>query len=185
MIRDKAIELIDLHIKNPKTKSHCFAAEAVMKALAKHFGEDEHLWGIAGLLHDIDIEISNADATTHGQLSIPILKEVGLPEEAIDAISMHNEISAAKPRSTRFQDALAAGETITGLIMATALVYPDKKISSVKTKSIIKRMKEIHFAASVKRENIMECEKIGLTLEEFATIALKAMSEVEDKLISN
>ncbi|HPF00604.1 MAG TPA: hypothetical protein PKY63_08065, partial [Bacteroidales bacterium] len=74
-------------------------------------------------------------------------------------------------------------ETITGLITATALVYPDKKISSVKPKSVVKRMKEVHFAASVKRENILECEIIGLPIDTFATMALGAMAEIEQELI--
>ena len=85
-------------------------------------------------------------------------------------------------RSEKFHHALAACETITGLIFATALVYPDKKLSSVKAKSITKRMKEKIFAASVKRENIMECEKIGIPLDEFAEISLKAMQEISGEL---
>ncbi len=76
---------------------------------------------------------------------------------------MHNDEATGIPRSTRLQYALAAGETITGLIYATTLVYPDKKISSVKYKSVRKRMKEKAFAASVNRDHIMECEKIGIS----------------------
>lgn len=183
MTRTTALTLLDKYIQNPKMKAHCLASEAVMRALAVHFGEDEEIWGLAGLLHDIDVEITNADALTHGQVCIPILREAGLPEEAIEAISLHNEMSASKPRSTRFQYALAAGETITGLIFATALVYPDKKISSVKPKSVIKRMKEKHFAASVKRENIMECEQAGFPLDTFVEITLSAMVAIESELL--
>jgi len=183
MTRTTALELLDQHIKNPRMKAHCRASEVVMRSLACHFGEDEELWGLAGLLHDIDVEITHADAKTHGQVCVPMLREAGFPEEAIEAISLHNEMSAPKPRSTRFHHALAAAETITGLITATALVYPDKKISSVKPKSVVKRMKEVHFAASVKRENILECEKIGLPIDTFATMALQAMSEIESELI--
>ncbi|MGD9491965.1 MAG: HDIG domain-containing metalloprotein [Bacteroidales bacterium] len=183
MTRSAALELLDRHIQNPRMKAHCRASEVVMRALARYFGEDEDLWGLAGLLHDIDVEITNADAMTHGQVCVPMLREAGLPEEAIEAISLHNEMSAPKPRSARFHHALAAGETITGLITATALVYPDKKISSVKPKSVVKRMKEVHFAASVKRENILECEIIGLPIDTFATMALGAMAEIEQELI--
>jgi predicted hydrolase (HD superfamily) len=105
-----------------------------------------------------------------------------LTPEAIDAIVMHNEMATGKERTAVFQHALAAGETITGLIMATALVYPDKKLASVKTKSITKRMKEKAFAASVKRENILECEQIGIPINDFAEIALVAMQEISDEL---
>ena len=81
-----------------------------------------------------------------------------------------------------FQHALAAGETVTGLIIATAMVYPDKKIASVKGKSVVKRMKEKAFAASVSRENILECEKIGVPLNEFVELSLGAMNGISDRL---
>ena len=85
-------------------------------------------------------------------------------------------------RETEFEHALAAGETITGLIVATAMVYPDKKLASVKPKSIVKRMKEKAFAASVNRDNIRECEMIGVPLNEFVEISLSAMQEISDRL---
>jgi len=100
----------------------------------------------------------------------------------LDAIVMHNEMATGKERSSEFQHALAAGETITGLITATALVYPDKKVTSVKVKSITKRMKEKAFAASVRREVILECEKIGLSIDEFAEISLNAMQEIGEQI---
>jgi predicted hydrolase (HD superfamily) len=105
-----------------------------------------------------------------------------LSADAIDAIVMHNEMATGKERTTVFQHALAAGETITGLIMATAMVYPDRKLASVKPKSITKRMKETAFAASVKRENILECELIGIPINDFAELALVAMQEISDEL---
>jgi len=86
------------------------------------------------------------------------------------------------PRTTIFQHALACCETITGLITATTMVYPDKKIASVKTSSVVKRMKEKHFAASVSRENILECEKIGIPLPQFAEMAIKAMCNVSEEI---
>ena len=152
MNRNKALELLHTHISSESMRKHCLASEAVMWAIAKHFGEDVEIWGIAGLMHDIDVEITKADPFTHGTLSEHLISELNLPQEALDAILMHNEMAAPRPRKTKFEHALAAGETITGLIMATTMVYPDKKISSVKPKSIVKRMKEKNFAATVKRE---------------------------------
>ena len=95
---------------------------------------------------------------------------------------LHNEEATDIPRTKLLHHALAAGETITGLITATTLVYPDKKIASVKTKSVVKRMKEKAFAASVKRENILECEKIGIPINKFAEICINAMREISDEL---
>ncbi|MGE5428646.1 MAG: HD domain-containing protein, partial [Methylococcaceae bacterium] len=134
---------------------HCLASGAVLRALALRLNKDQEEWALAGLLHDIDVEITQGDPMKHGPYAAGMLDDM-LSAEAIDAIVMHNEMATGKERTTVFQHALAAGETITGLIMAIALVYPDKKLSSVKTKSITKRMKEKAFAASVKRENIME-----------------------------
>ena len=179
--RDEAVRLLDQNILSVNMKNHCYASEAVMRALARRLGRDEEAWGIAGLLHDIDSEITQADPCKHGPYAASILGNK-VTEEVLDAIVMHNEVASGKDRHTEFQHALAAGETITGLITATSLVYPDKKVTSVKVKSITKRMKEKAFAASVRREVIMECEKIGLSLDEFAEISLTAMQEIGDKI---
>ncbi len=176
--RDEAISLLKEHVKSENMLKHSFASEAVLKALAIKLNKDENEWGIAGLLHDIDVEITNANPLTHGPYSEKLLKGK-ISDEALDAIVMHNEVATGKERTEIFQHALAAGETITGLIIATALVYPDKKIASVKIKSITKRMKQKAFAASVKRENILECEKIGISLNEFAGLSLNAMKNID------
>jgi putative nucleotidyltransferase with HDIG domain len=175
MNRDNAFELLKNYVKNPKLISHCIASELIMRKLSEYFGENEEEWGLAGLLHDIDVEITNADPKTHGQVGLKILSDAGIPEKVIEAISRHNEYSSPMPRITRLDHALASGETISGIIFATALVYPDKKISSVKPSSVIKRMKDKRFAASVKRENIMECEKIGIPLMDFVSLCLDAL----------
>jgi len=184
MTRNNALELLKKYVKNHKMISHCIASELIMHKLANYFGENEEEWGLAGLLHDIDVEITDGNPKTHGQKAIPILKEAGLSDDVIDAISMHNEESTPVERSTRFQHALAAGETLSGLIFATALIYPDKQISSVKVMSITKRMKDKRFAASVKRENIRECEKIGLELNEFIALCLEALTDTSEVLVS-
>lgn len=180
--REYYIDLLHKHIKNPKMIAHCLASEAVLRALAKRFGEDEDMWGIAGLLHDIDVEWTEADSKRHALEGAEMLKGEGLPDEAVDAIMMHNEMATGRDRATLFQHALAAGETITGLVFATALVYPDKKIGSVKPKSIVKRMKEKAFAASVNRDTIMECEKIGIPISEFAVLSLDALKPIAEEL---
>jgi len=105
-----------------------------------------------------------------------------MDEEIIDAVKMHNEHATGLERTKEFQFALAAGETITGLIYATALVYPDRKIKDVQVKSVTKRMNQTAFAASVNRTTIMECEKIGLPLNEFTEISLNAMKQISEKI---
>jgi uncharacterized protein len=182
MTRQEAVELLQTYVKNERMLNHCYATEAVMRALARKLGGNEEQWATAGLLHDLDVEITNADLKVHGKETERILRERGVDEEIIDAIVMHNETFTGKKRSSQFQHALAAGETITGLIVATALVYPDKKLESVKPKSVTKRMKEKAFAASVNRDIIMECEVIGVPLEEFVQLSLEAMKGIAAQL---
>ena len=179
--REEAIQFLKECIKAENMRKHCYASEAVLRATAKRLGKNENEWGLAGLLHDIDVEITNADPNKHGPYAGKLL-EGKINNEMLDAIVMHNEIATGKVRTTDFQHALAAGETITGLITAVTLVYPDKKIKSVKPKSVTKRMKQKAFAASVNRENILECEKIGIPIHEFAELAVNAMKDISADL---
>jgi uncharacterized protein len=182
MNRDEAEELLKKYVRNERMLDHSIASEAVLRALARWLGRDEEKWGLAGLLHDIDIEVVGGDLTRHGLEGLRIMTEAGIDPEIVDAVKMHNEMVCGVTRTKEFHHALAAGETITGLIVATALVYPDKKLASVKVKSITKRMKEKAFAASVNRNTILECEKIGLPIDEFAGIALSAMQEIAGRI---
>ncbi len=182
MERNIALELVHQHIKNLRMIYHCLASEAVMRAVAKRLDQDIEKWGLSGLLHDLDTEIVNADPKVHGLKTAEILSDFDIDPEIINAIIMHNEEAVGMERNTTFQHALACSETITGLITATAMVYPDKTLAPVKAKSITKRMKQKAFAASVNRETIMECEKIGIPLNEFAELALNAMKEIADDI---
>ncbi|MEA3460427.1 MAG: HDIG domain-containing protein, partial [Bacteroidota bacterium] len=126
--REQALARLHEYVKNEKTIIHCLASEAVMRALAVRLGDDPDRWGLTGLLHDIDVEVTNADPKMHALKAEDLLADFSLDSEIIDAIRMHNDQATGISRTTTFQHALAAGETITGLIYATTLVYPDKKI---------------------------------------------------------
>ncbi len=186
---DQAKELFDKHIKDPAIRNHCRESEVVLRALAKQLGEDEELWGIAGLLHDIDWEECNGDADQHCVNCIPILKEAGVSDVVIDAIVAHaygTECGGGKykdmQRTEKLHHALAAGETVTGLIYAYGLMRPDKKLEGAKVKSIKKKFKDKSFASKVNRDVIRECEKLGLELSEFFEIALNAMKEIAGEI---
>jgi putative nucleotidyltransferase with HDIG domain len=182
--RQEALSLLKRHIQNPNLIKHCLAAEAVLTALAERLGgeKEKWKWGLAGLLHDLDVEIVESDLSRHTYETEKILRGIGIDEEIIRAIKLHNEKAHGEKRSEIFHHALAAGETITGLIIATTLVYPDKKIRSVKPQSIVKRMKEKSFAAGVDRDVVMECEKLGMDINEFARVCLEAMQGIADEL---
>ncbi|HEY5673638.1 MAG TPA: HDIG domain-containing metalloprotein [Malonomonas sp.] len=180
--RDRSLKLLGQHLSNQNLIKHCLASEAVMRKLAQHFGEDEELWGLTGLLHDLDVELTLENLSRHTHETVRILREEGVSEEIISAIHMHNEAAHNDKRSERFHHALAAGETITGLIIAAALVYPDKKLASVKPKSVRKRYKEKLFAAGANREIIAECELIGIPVPEFCDLCLAAMQDIAEDL---
>lgn len=179
--RIEALNILKTYVKKDNMIKHCMASEVVLKAIAKKIGADEEKYALAGLLHDIDVELT--DEKNHGIKAIEILKEYNIDEDIIEAISLHNELALnVGARSKPMHFALASGETITGLITATALVYMDKKLSSVKAKSIKKRMKEKAFAASVNRDIILECEKIGINIDDFCELALSSMQTIADDL---
>jgi len=122
-----------------------------------------------------------ASPQEHGFKTVAILGEKITPAMA-QAIKAHNQPFNNIKRESKFDYALAAGETITGLIVASTLVLPSKKLADLKAESVLKRFKEKHFAAGARREDIALCEKLGLSLEEFVSLALKAMQEVSGEL---
>lgn len=186
--KQKASELVEKYVSNQITKLHLIESEEIMKALARKFGEDEEKWGIIGLLHDIDWDLSKDDTMQHCAKMVPILKEAGATDFLVETIQSHgygNPHCGApqdKVRSTRLEYSLAAAETLTGLIVASAFVQPDKKLASVKLKSLKKKFKAKSFAAGCDRNIILECEKAGLSLDEFLELGLTALQGISDKL---
>ncbi len=183
---NKAQDILKKYIKDPANIKHCRESEVIMRALAKRMGESEELWGIAGLLHDIDWEFVQDDQDEHGIKMVEILEQEGVNDELIKVIVSHvggfTKHYPENKRNSTFEHALASAETVTGLIYATAMVSPEKKLANVKVKSLKKKMKDRSFAAKVNRDVIRECEEFGLELEEFLEIALGAMQEISDEL---
>jgi len=180
--RARALELMLQHLPQAAMQKHSLATEVIMRALARRLGRDEHLWGIAGLLHDLDYNETRESMSRHGLVTEQLLAGSNVVPEIIQAIKAHNADNLGFARSTEFEHALVCAECITGLIVATTLVYPDKKINGVRPKSIIKRMKQKEFARSVNRDYIRECELIGIPLEEFAVLSLGAMAGISGEL---
>ncbi|MDO8668118.1 MAG: HDIG domain-containing protein [bacterium] len=186
--KQQADELVNKYITNPITKYHLLESEAIMRALAKHFGENEEEWGIVGLLHDIDWDLTKNNTREHTVKAVEILKSAGASDFLIEVVVSHGYGSALcgvnqdKIRTTKIQYALAAAETLTGVIVASAMVQPDKKLACVKSSSLLKKFKNKNFAANCSRKIILECEKIGLKLDEFLAIGLKALQEISDKI---
>lgn len=182
MTRDEALALLSEHVKGENLRKHSLATEAILRALARRLGEDEELWGTVGLLHDLDFEATASAPAEHTKAACALLAVKGLPEAALLAIREHNAEALGIPRSSRLGIALACGESITGLIVATALVMPDKRLASVQTSSVLKRMKKKDFARAVSRETIAECQRLGIPLGDFVQLSLAAMQGISAEL---
>ena len=178
--RKEALNYIQANVQDKNMVKHMLATEAIMRALAKKLGEDEEEWGLTGLLHDIDVELVEGDMSSHSKLGADIARELGASEAMAHAILCHNEVHGI-PRETKLDKALFCADPLSGLITAAALVRPDK-LTGLTTKSMMKRFKEKRFAAGVNREQVAECQKIGLELEEFITLAIEAMKGIASEL---
>ena len=177
MNRAEVIDSLKENVENANLIKHMLATEAIMRSLARHFGEDEREWGLTGLLHDIDVELTEGDMSSHSKLGADLARELGASEAMAHAILCHNERHGI-PCETKLDKALFCVDPLTGLIIAAALVRPDKKLASVEAKSVRKRFKEKGFAAGANRENIATCSELGLELDEFIGLGLKAMQGI-------
>lgn len=185
MTREEALKLVNNWTKNPNLVKHMLAVEAIMRSLARHFKEDEEIWGISGLLHDADYEMFKDDIKRHPSKIFEELEKRNVDERIINAIKSHawgwkEELPEPK---TKMEWSLYCCDDLSGFIIACALVRPDKKLESVTVESILKKWPQKSFAAGVKREHIELCaDKLGIPFEEFAKIALWAMQNIHDGL---
>ncbi len=180
MEREEALKLIDSFIKNENLKKHSLAVEACMRKLANYLNEDEEKWGLCGLLHDLDYEETSKDPERHGIRTIEILKERNFnKEEILNGILAHCE---KKNPENNLEKAIYAIDPLTGLIIASCLMHPDKKLRSLDVGFVLRRFKEKKFAAGANREQIKKCEEIGLNLEKFIELCLSAMQEIAESL---
>ena len=176
LTREEALSLVKENVKKRNIVYHMIAVEAVMQGLAKHFGDDEDLWGLTGLLHDIDYEQIGDAWEKHGVFAGEILKDM-VSEEVGRAIKAHNfERTNVIPESS-MEKALICCDAISGLLVACALVMPTKKLAEVKVKTVKKKFKDKDFARGANRERILFCEKIDVTREKFFEVALDGLKK--------
>ncbi len=178
----KNLELLKENIENKNLIKHSLAVSAAMKELAREFGEDEEKWETAGLLHDIDYEKTKDKPEEHSKKGSEMLKELGFEEDICQAVLSHNKMHQIEPDSLMAK-ALYCVDPLTGLIVASTLVLPSKKISDLKTENVLKRFKEKSFAKGADREVISQCrEMLDLNLEQFIAMVLGAMKKISDDL---
>lgn len=181
MDREQALTLLKQHLTNDNLFKHSLAVEAIMRGLAAKLGEDVGKYGLAGLLHDIDYDVTGDDWEQHSLLGAEILKENGLPEDIVYAVKVHNSLHGLE-RISLLDKALYAADPTSGFITAAALVRPDKKLAEVQLKSLKKRFKESAFAKGANREQMALCSELGLELDEFLSICLASMQESAEEL---
>jgi len=174
--RDDAMQLVLAQNPDTHLAHHALQSEAVMRGLAARFGEDAELWGLTGLLHDVDFPHTKDTPERHGLMAMELLAGA-LPDEALQAIRAHNSECTGEPPVSRMDYALRAAESVTGLVSANALVRPEG-MAGMAPKSLKKKMKEKAFAAAVDRSRILECEKIGLDQGELFQIAIDAIAPI-------
>jgi hypothetical protein len=179
MTRDEAITLLEKNLENRNLIKHCLSVEACMREFAEQFGEDVEKWGMAGLLHDLDYDYTYNNPENHTLKTEEMLKDYDLSEDIIHAIKAHN-------KKVKFESemdiALYTVDPATGFIIACALMHPSKKLENVNLKRMKKRFKEKSFARGAGREQMRECTKMGVELDEFLTTCLSAMQKISTDL---
>ncbi len=179
MDRTEGLSLLKEKVRNENLRKHMLATEACMRGLARHFQEDGEKWGLCGLLHDLDYDETVKTPEVHGLKTVEWLKEKGIEEDILSAILAHNN---HKPAEKLIEKALCAIDPLTGLIVASALMHPDKKLRSIDKEFVLRRFKEKRFAAGANREQIKTCEAMGISLEDFINICLVSMQEISEDL---
>lgn len=179
--REQALAELKARVKNTNVIKHSLAVEAIMRKLASLFRDDVEVWGLTGLLHDIDYDRTASDPSMHSIVAADILEGLWIDKEIIYAVKAHNPIHGIV-RKRKLDKALFCADPVSGLITASALILPSKKVADVTVDFIMKKMHNESFARGASREQIRSCSELGLSLEEFIGIALKAMQEISGQL---
>lgn len=180
MDRDEAVALVRKYTTKDITFRHLIATEGVMRALARHFGEDEDRWGFAGLWHDLDYDVTAETPEQHPYLGIDWLREEGVGDEGIlNAITAHRDYEHATDLMSK---ALIHADGVAGLVVASALVRPDRS-RGMRVSSLKKKLKEKSFAPGVERDKVRNVQEgIGLELDEFLAISIQGLQSVADQI---
>lgn len=179
--RNEAYDLLKKNLQTENLIKHSLAVEAILKEIAKKLGEDPVLWGITGLLHDLDYDFTKNEPKRHSLITTNVLDGL-LPEEAINAIKAHNYQYTAQIPQTFFDKSLIAADAVSGLVIAAALVMPSKKISDVTSKTLMTKFKDKSFASGCDRKRIELCKDMELDLQIFLELSLNALKNIANEL---
>jgi putative nucleotidyltransferase with HDIG domain len=179
MDRDAAIELSRTRAEKETTVRHLISVEGVMRALARRFGEDEDLWALTGLFHDLDQDQTHDDPDRHAYLAAEWLREAGVDERVVNGVLAH---AHERFRTDRMSKAVVHADAVAGLLVAAALVRPEKA-AGMKVSSVRKKLKEKAFAPGVNRDEVTSVEdSIGLPLDEFLAVGIEGLQVVAPEI---
>lgn len=179
--RAEAFSLLTKYLRDDKLIKHSLAVEAILVDMAKKLGKNKELWGVTGLLHDLDYEYTMREPEKHANISAQILGGL-LPDDCVNAIKAHNYMHTDYIPTTTLDKALIAADAVSGLVIATALVMPSKKLSEVKTETLINKFNDNSFAKGCNRSRIELCLDAGIDVEEFLALSLNALKNIADEL---
>src|SRR5919109_2418300 len=175
MNREEARDLIRARAEKETTRRHLISVEGVMRSLAHHFEEDEDTWGLVGLFHDLDQDETHDDPERHAYLAAEWLREAGVDDRIVTGVLAH---AHEEFRTDRMTNAVVHADALAGLLVAAALVRPEKA-AGMKVSSVKKKLKEKAFAPGVNREEITSVEEsIGLPLDQFILVGIEGLQEV-------
>lgn len=161
------------------TYRHLVSVEGVMRRLGRHFGEDEERWALTGLFHDLDQDQTGEDLERHAYVAAEWLREAGVEDDVVNGVLAHAHPEYQRDRMSR---AIVAADAVAGLLVAGALVRPERA-SGMKVSSIKKKLKEKAFAPGVNREEIALAEtNLGLSLDEFIGLGIEGLQEVAPEI---
>ena len=181
MDRESAWGLVKEFATSDSLLKHCISVEAVMRAYARRVGEDEEVWGIAGMLHDFDWDVCPSEEE-HPQFGAAILQERGYPEEIVRAILSHGNHTGI-PRETMMEKALFAVDELSGFVTAVALVRPSKSLGDTTARSVRRKMKDKAFARNVSRDDLLQgAVELGVDLDELIEFVADALKPVASDL---
>ena len=179
MERDEALALVRDKAEKETTVRHLISVEGVMRRLARHFGEDEDTWGLVGLFHDLDQDQTHDDPDRHAYQAAEWLREAGADERVVTGVLAHAHEEHRTDRMTR---AVVHADAVAGLLVAAALVRPEKA-HGMKLSSVRKKLKDKAFAPGVNRDEILEVEeKLGVPLDEFFTLGIEGLQSVAPEI---
>jgi putative nucleotidyltransferase with HDIG domain len=174
--REDAWKLFCEWTQSESLRKHVLGVEAAMRAYAREWGEDEELWAVTGIVHDLDYERYPDLETGHPRMALEELRRLGYPDEVVDAVAGHATFLGV-PRETRMAKALFAVDELSGFVAACALVRPTG-IHGMTPKSVKKKLKTPSFAAAVNRDEVREgADELGVDFDEHLRTVIAALDE--------